>query len=292
MKYIVVTGGAGFIGSNLIEYLLTKSNLSIISYDNYSTGTKKNHIKNNRVKYIKGDTKFFSKKIHKFKNDIKVVFHFAEFSRIAQSFEKIQSCVNSNIYGTMNVVNFCKKNKIKIIYSATSASLGNNGLDQNLSPYSFTKSFNMNLIMNYNEWFGLQYEIVYFYNVYGPKQIKTSSMATVIGIFENCIAKNKIIPVVRPGTQTRKFTHIFDTVKACHNAWMKNLNRHYSISSNKEISILNLAKYFGGKFKMIPNRRGERFKSSIVNKVRNKKVYNLKSNIDLKKYIDNFKRNL
>ncbi len=290
MNYIVVTGGAGFIGSNLIDYLLKKTKYNIISYDNYFTGTKKNHIKNIRVRYIKGDTKVFSKKFRNYKNKIKVIFHFAEFSRIAQSFENFNSCVESNIYGTMSVVNFCLENKIKIIYSATSASLGNKGLDQNLSPYAFSKSFNMNLIMNYNEWFKLNYEIIYFYNVYGPRQIKDNNMAAVVGIFENCYEKGQPMPVVKPGSQTRKFTHVKDTVKICYQAWKKNLNRHYSISSQKEFSIFKLAKNFGGEIKMVPARRGERFKSSIIDEVRNKKIYNLKSNINLENYIDNFKK--
>ena len=261
MKYIIVTGGAGFIGTNLIKELLRFKAYKIISIDNYFTGTKKNHISNKNVRYINSDTKNISKTLNKIKKKIKVIFHFAEFSRIAQSFDNDNICFNSNIIGSYKVINFCLKNKIKIIYSATSASLGNKGKDQNLSPYAFSKSNNMNLIMNLHEWFGLKYEIIYFYNVYGPNQIYDTFMAAVVGIFERCYKLKKPLSVVKPGTQTRKFTHVEDTVKACIYAWKKNKNTHYSISNEKSYSILDLATIFGGKIKYLPERRGERFQS-------------------------------
>ena len=292
MKYIIVTGGAGFIGSNLIKALVDKTSFKVICLDNYSTGSKKNHLKNNKIKYIKGDTKNFSNIFNKIKNNIHVVFHFAEFSRIAQSFDNHRKCFSSNIVGSYEVINFCLKNKIKIIYSATSASLGNHGEDQNLSPYAFSKSNNMNLIMNLNEWFGLKYEIIYFYNVYGPNQIYNSSMAAVVGIFEYHYKKKNPLPVVKPGTQTRKFTHVKDTVDACVYAWKRNKNAHYSISNKKSYSIIQLAKLFSNNIKIIPERRGERFKSSGLNKIRNKKIINLKGKISLKEYIKNFKKNI
>ena len=291
MNYLLVTGGAGFIGSNLIELLLKKTNLKVISIDNYSTGSKLNHINNKRVKYIRGNTVNIEKILNKkaIKN-IKAVFHFAEFSRIYQSFGNIESCFNSNINGTNQVIKFCLRNRIKLIYSATSASLGKNGNDQNLSPYAFTKSTNMNLIMNLNEWFGLNYEIIYFYNVYGPRQIVSSNMAAVIGIFEECYKKKLPLPIVLPGSQTRSFTHVEDTVKVCLEAWKKNKNSHYSISSKKSYSINQVANFFSKRKKYIPERRGERFKSTIVKKIRNKKIFNRVGKIELKSYIDNFKK--
>jgi len=290
MKFIVVTGGAGFIGTNLIKSLLKLGYKNIISIDNYSTGLKKNHIKNQDVKYINADTNDFFIKFNKIRNQIRVVFHFAEFSRIAQSFENHEKCFNSNIKGSYEVINFCLKNKIKIIYSATSASLGNNGMDQNLSPYAFSKANNMSLIMNLHEWFNLQYEIIYFYNVYGPKQIYNSNMAAVVGIFEHCYKNNKPMPIVKPGTQTRKFTHVDDTVNTCILAWKKNLNKHYSISSKTSISIIKLAKLFSNNIKFIPERLGERFKSSNVKRIRNVNIINIKGSKTIKKYIEGIKK--
>jgi UDP-glucose 4-epimerase len=289
-KKILVTGGAGFVGSNLIKYLLKKTNYKILSIDDYSSGSKKNHIKNNRVKYIKADTKDISKVI-KQPQIVKVVFHFGEFARIYQSFIQMDKCINSNSIGSNAVFNFCLINKIKLVYSATSASLGNKGKDKNLSPYAFTKAKNLELLENLKKWFKFNYEIVYFYNVYGPKQISTGSMATVIGIFENCYKKNKPLTIVRPGTQSRRFTHINDTIEICYKAWKKNLNRHYSISHRKSYTILEVAKLFGKKVKFLPKRDGERYASALTNMNLSNKVYRHFGKIDLRDYVRKFKEN-
>ena len=241
-KYIIVTGGAGFVGSNLIQKLLHETNYKIISIDNYSTGSKKNHILNKKVKYLKSDTKKISKVLKNYKNKIKTLFHFGEFARIYQSFLKMSECIESNTIGTNEVFNFCLKNKIKLIYSATSASMGNKGNDKNLSPYAFTKSKNLEMLENLKKWFNFKYEVVYFYNVYGPRQISKGDMATVIGIFENQYKMNKPLTVVKPGNQSRRFTHIKDTVNACFYAWKQNKCRHYSISNKQSYTILKLQK--------------------------------------------------
>ena len=190
-KKIIVTGGAGFVGANLIEFLIKNTKYDIISLDNYSSGFKKNHFENPRVKYVKGDTKDISKFFSKYKKQIQSIFHFGEFSRIYQSFLKMDECLNSNTIGTNAVLNFCLKNKIKLIYSATSASIGNKGNDMNLSPYAFTKAKNLEMLENLKKWYNFKFEIIYFYNVYGPKQICEGDMATVIGIFENQFKKKK-----------------------------------------------------------------------------------------------------
>ena len=213
---IIVTGGAGFVGSNLIEYFLRNTKYKLISIDNYSSGVRKNHIKNSRVKYIKGDTKKINIILNKHKKKIKTVFHFGEFARIFQSFLKFNQCYESNSIGTKEVFKFCLDNKIKLVYSATSASLGNKGADSNLSPYAFTKSKNLELLNNLKKWFGFKYEVIYFYNVYGPRQISSGDMATVIGIFEAQYKKGLPLTVVRPGSQSRRFTHIHDTVQTCY----------------------------------------------------------------------------
>ena len=290
-KFLVVTGGAGFVGSNLIEHLLEKSSYRIISLDDYSSGSKKNHIKNKRVTYIKGHTKDINKILKKYKFKINSIFHFGEFSRIYQSFLQMNNCIQSNTIGTSEVFNFCFINKIKLIYSATSASLGNKGKDKNLSPYAFTKSKNIELLENLNRWFDFKYEVIFFYNVYGPKQICTGKMATVIGIFENCYLKNKPLPVVKPGTQTRRFTHIKDTVEVCYKAWKKNQSRNYSITNKESFSILQVAKLFKSKIKFLPRREGERYASALKSMSLSSKVYKNFGKISLRNYIENFLKN-
>ena len=288
-KKILVTGGAGFVGTNLIKYLLLKTNFQIISIDNYSSGLKNNHVKNKRVKYINGETRDISK-IIKNTGDIKTVFHFGEFARIYQSFLNMNECITSNTIGSNAVFNFCLNNKIKLIYSATSASLGNRGKDKNLSPYAFSKARNLEILENFKKWFNFKYEVIYFYNVYGPHQICKGQMSTVIGIFEEHYKKNKALPVVRPGTQSRRFTHINDTINICFLAWKKNLCRHYSISNRKSYTILQVAKLFQSKIKLLPERAGERYVSALTNKNLSNKIYKYYGKINIKDYINEFKK--
>jgi len=285
MIYIVVTGGAGFIGSNLIDFFINKTKFKIISIDNYSTGKKKNHIHNSRVMYVNSHTKNISKVLAPYKKKINTLFHFGEFSRISQSFDKMNECINSNTIGSNEVFNFCFLNKIKLIYSATSASIGNKGQDKNLSPYAFTKAKNLEMLQNLKTWFKFKFEIIYFYNVYGPKQISLGNMATVIGIFEEQYRKKKPLTIVRPGTQSRRFTHIKDTVEACYFAWKNNKCRHYSITNKKSYTITQVAKMLSKKFKFLPSRRGERYSSSLTNMNLSNKVYKIFGKIDLKDYL-------
>ena len=284
-NYIIVTGGAGFIGSNLIYKLLKSTNYKILSIDNYSTGKRKNHIINKRVYYIKSDTKQISKILSNYKKKIKVIFHFGEFSRIYQSFLKMNECISSNTIGTNEVFNFCLKNKIRLIYSATSASIGNKGNDKNLSPYAFTKAKNLEMLENLKRWFNFKFEVIFFYNVYGPNQINSGSMATVVGIFENQYKKGKPLTVVKPGTQSRRFTHVFDTVDACFYAYKKNKCRYYSISNKKSYTIIEVAKMFNCKIKYLKARPGERYASALTNMNLSNKVYKLFGKIQLKDYL-------
>jgi UDP-glucose 4-epimerase len=285
---LIVTGGAGFIGSNLIKYLLKNTNKKIISIDNYSSGYKKNHFNDKRVRYLKANTINIAKKLDKEKKRIHTIFHFGEFARIYQSFKKLDECMRSNSIGTNAVFNFCLENNIKLIYSATSASLGNNGDDKNLSPYAFTKSKNLELLENYRKWFNFKFEVVYFYNVYGPGHIQSGDMATVVGIFEYQYKKKKHLTVVRPGTQTRRFTHIYDTIKTCIEAWKKDKCLHYSISHKKSYSIKDLAEMFKSKIIYLKSRSGERYSSALTNISNNRKIINKYGKIDLKDYVTSF----
>ncbi len=284
---IVITGGAGFVGTNLINLLLKRTKYKIISIDNYSSGKKINHIKNSRVKYIKADTKDISQLLSNHRT-INSIFHFGEFARIYQSFLNMNECLNSNSVGTNAVFNYCLKHKVKLVYSATSASLGNRGDDKNLSPYAFTKAKNLELLENLKKWFQFKYEVVYFYNVYGPYQISKGKMATVIGIFEDHYKRKKPLPVVKPGNQSRRFTHIYDTVEICYQAWKKNLCRHYTVSHHKSYSILNVAKMFGTRIRYLRKRPGERYASALTSMNLTNKVYKYFGKIDLKNYIQNF----
>ena len=288
-KKIVITGGAGFVGTNLIRLLLEKTKYKLISIDNYSSSSYKNHIKNSRVKYIKAHTKNISTVLNP--KYIHSIFHFGEFARIYQSFLQMDKCIESNSIGTNAVLNFCLKNKIKLVYSATSASLGNKGNDKNLSPYAFTKAKNLELLENLKKWHKFKYEVIYFYNVYGPNQIGKGNMATVIGIFEDCYKKNKALTVVKPGSQSRRFTHIDDTVNVCYIAWKKNLCRHYSISHKQSFTILEVAKMFKKRIRLLSKRPGERYASALTTMNLSNKVYKHFGKIKLRDYIKSFINN-
>ena len=291
-KYLVVTGGAGFIGTNLIKNLLKSTNYKIISIDDYSSGKKSNEINSLRVNYLKGNTIKIETILRKYKNRIKTIFHFGEFSRIYQSFQNFSKCFNSNSIGSNAVFNFCLQNKIKLIYSATSASLGNGGNDKNLSPYAFSKAKNLEMLENLKKWFNLKFEVIYFYNVYGPNQISSGKMATVIGIFETQYIKKFPLTVVKPGTQSRRFTHVDDTIKICIEAWKKNKCLHYSISSKKSYSIYQVARMFSNNIKILPYRAGERYASALTKISMSNKIYKRYGRTSLINYIKNFKKKI
>ncbi len=284
---IVVTGGAGFVGTNLIKLLIKKTNYKIISIDNYSSGSRKNHIKTNRVKYLKGNTINIFKLLKNPKN-IKTIFHFGEFARIYQSFLNMNQCISSNSVGTNSVFNYCLKNKIKLIYSATSASLGNKGKDKNLSPYAFTKSKNLELLQNLKKWFNFKFEVIFFYNVYGPRQIEYGDMATVIGIFEHQYKNKKPLTVTRPGTQTRRFTHIKDTVEVCYEAYKANKCKYYSITNKNSYSVLDVAKMFKRRISFLKPRLGERYASALTKITNNNQIIRKYGKLQLKDYISSF----
>lgn len=254
---ILITGGAGFIGSNLAKELL-KTNNKIISLDNYSTGSTNNHIDNTNITYINGNTwdilDIFDLK--NFKPEL--IFHFGEFSRIPQSFDEPSKVFKSNSLGTQQILQYAVMNNSKLIYSGSSAIFGNNGDDQNLNPYAWTKSKNIELIHNYKDWFNLNFAICYFYNVYGNGQITKGTYATVIGIFEDQYKNNQPLTIVKPGSQSRIFTHIDDIINGVLLISKNGIGNGYHLGAKKCLSILEVAKMFDTEYIFIKERKGER----------------------------------
>jgi UDP-glucose 4-epimerase len=257
MIKVLVTGGAGFVGSNLIKELKENHNVSITSLDNYFTGRLENHI--DGVEYICGDT---CDAANIFVNrQFDVVYHFGEYSRIAKSFDDIEYAQKSILTGTPIILGLCKQWNAKLIYSASSSKFGNDGKDENLSPYAWAKSKMVELIKNYGVWFGLKYEICYFFNVYGPGQIMEGDYATVVGIFERQYKNGEPLTVVEPGTQSRDFTHITDIVSGLIKVFNISMCHEWHLRSGINMTILDVARMFSDNYILIPARKGERFAS-------------------------------
>jgi len=258
-KKILITGGAGFIGSHLCESYSKDPNLKIYSLDNYSTGDINNHVSN--VTYIAGDTKnIFS--LCDFAPDI--VIHLGEYSRVEQSFEDVRNVWQSNKIGTFEVIEFCRKHNSKLVYAGSSTKFGDLGKGKDQSPYGWTKSSNTELVVRYGDWFNLSYAIVYFYNAYGPREISEGKYATLIAIFSEKMRKKQPLTVVAPGNQIRNFTHVYDIVSGIKLVAENGQGDGFGIGSDKSYSVKEIAKIFGGNIEMLPSRRGNRFSAELV----------------------------
>ena len=255
---VLVTGGAGFIGSHFCEKLL-KDGHTVVCLDNYSTGSKDNHI--DGVVYIEGHTKDI-KTLIRFKPDI--LYHFGEYSRVEQSFEDIESVWDSNMQGTFAVLQFCRKNKVKIVYSGSSTKFCTSSVGSELTPYSFTKSSNTELVVNFSKWFGIDFAVVYFYNVYGGREICEGKYATVIALFKEQYLNNKKLTVVLPGSQRRNFTYIDDVISGIELVGKSGAGDGYGIGCDEEFSILEIAKMFNTEIDFLPHRVGNRKGASLV----------------------------
>lgn len=258
---ILVTGGAGFVGHNLIKRIrTTRPEIEIVCLDNYFTGTKDNHIEG--VTYIEGSTWEAPQLLEGYKFD--EVYHFGEYSRIVQSFKDITLAQQSILQGTPIILDLCRQWGAKLIYSASSSKFGNDGRDENLAPYSWMKAKMVELIKNYHNWYGLQYEICYFFNVYGPGQIMSGDYATVVGIFERQWRAGDSLTVVHPGTQTRDFTHVDDIVDGVLSASEQQANHEWHLRSGKSWTIIEVAELFTKDWQFIPERPGERQHSAEI----------------------------
>lgn len=257
-KTILVTGGAGFIGSNLIERLVKDPNNKVISLDNYFTGSKENHIPG--AEYREGHTKDIEKHISEIPD---IVYHLGEYSRVEQSFSDMPIVWEYNKAGTFAVLEFCRKNNVKIVYAGSSTKFGDGGLGRDQSPYAWTKASNTELVRNYGAWFGLRYAVTYFYNVYGPREISSGPYATLIALFKEKFKNHQPLTVVTPGTQVRNFTHVDDIVRGLILVGEKGEGDDYGLGAEEGYSVLDIAKMFGGEIVMLPERKGNRMSASI-----------------------------
>lgn len=261
MKYkkILVTGGAGFVGSHLCERLVALKGYEVYSLDNYFTGSERNHVCG--VNYIKGSTKEISKLVN-FTPDL--IFHLGEYSRVEQSFEDIEKVWEFNTKGIFSVLEFVREKRCKIVYAGSSTKFGDNGEGASASPYAWTKSKNTELVRNYGSWFGISFAITYFYNVYGDREIEYGKYATLIALFKEKMKNNEPLTVVSPGIQKRNFTHIDDIVDGLLLVGDKGYGDGFGIGSDESYSVLNVADMFGGKVEMLAERKGNRMSADVI----------------------------
>jgi UDP-glucose 4-epimerase len=257
-KKVLVTGGAGFVGSHLCERLVTMG-YDVYSLDNYFTGSEANHVAG--VTYIRGETKNIGTLVD-FVPDM--VYHLGEYSRVEQSFDDIEKVWAYNKEGIFAVLEFVRKAGCKILYAGSSTKFGDGGLGRSASPYAWTKATNTELVMNYGNWFNVPYAITYFYNVYGEREIQTGKYATLIALFKEKMKKGESLTVVSPGSQKRNFTHIDDIIDGLVLVGENGYGDEFGIGSEEGFSILEVAKMFNGHIEMLPERKGNRMTADVM----------------------------
>ena len=283
-KKIVVTGGAGFVGSHLCERLSQNENYDVYSLDNYFTGSKANHVPN--VTYIEGLTENIAELIT-FVPDM--VYHLGEYSRVEQSFDDIEKVWKFNKDGTFAVLEFVRKSGCKILYAGSSTKFGDGGLGRSASPYAWTKATNTELVENYGAWFNVPYAITYFYNVYGEREIQTGKYATLIALFKEKMKNDEALTIVSPGTQKRNFTHIEDIINALVLVGENGYGDEFGIGSGEAFTILEIAQMFDGKIEMLPERAGNRMSADVISA--KTKALGWEPKRTIKKYIEELRKN-
>lgn len=249
-KLAIVTGGAGFVGSHLCERL-AKDGYRVISLDNYFTGSAANHVPG--VEYRTGHTKDIA---HLIPETPDLVYHLGEYSRVAKSLEEPEVTFDLNMDGTFAVLEYWREKKCKLVYAGSSTkSVGareDGVLGRDLAPYTWMKAANTELVVNYGRWYTLPYAIVYFYNVYGPRERTIEEYGTVIETWRQRMLEKKPLQVREPGTQERAFTHVEDTVNGIVLVGEKGEGDNFGIGTDETFSLLEVAQMFGGDIEMLP----------------------------------------
>ncbi|MDD2790473.1 MAG: NAD-dependent epimerase/dehydratase family protein [Sulfurimonas sp.] len=283
-KRILVTGGAGFIGSNLCERLAQDANNEVFSLDNYFTGSKENHVAN--VTYIEGLTSDIATLIA---FEPHTIYHLGEYSRVEQSFDDIEKVWKFNKDGIFAVLEFARKTGAKIVYAGSSTKFGDGGLGRSQSPYAWTKASNTELVENYGTWFNVPYAIVYFYNVYGKREIQTGKYATLIALFKEKMKQDETLTIVSPGTQKRNFTHVDDIINGLVLVGENGYGDEFGIGSPEAFSIKEIAEMFGAQIEMLPERKGNRMTADVVTS--KTEALGWKPTRTIKEYIDEMRAN-
>lgn len=287
MRTILVTGGAGHIGSHVIEELLLDPDNRIISLDNYFNGSTNNHVQSDRVEYRRGTTADIFKLVPETPD---IVYHLGEYARITPSFDEPDKVFAMNMIGTLVLVEFCRKKKVgKLVYAASSTKFGddgNGGEGRNHSPYSFSKAQNVDLINNYGKWYDLPYAICYFFNAFGPREVGTGKYYTVIAKFEQDYLNGRPLNVTLPGTQERRFTHVKDLAKGIVLVGQKGQGDGYALNNEASHSILEIAQAFGGEIKMVEGKPGRSGAGDLPTKARDELGWH--ATLDIMDYIKQF----
>jgi len=263
-RTVLVTGGAGHVGSHVVELLAADPSNRVLSLDNYFTGREANHVAG--VEYRRGHTKDIDRLVPETPD---LVIHLGEYARIAPSFEDVAQVYDLNITGTFAVAEFCRHRQVgKLVYAASSTRFAIEGDGRHQNPYSFTKATNVDLITDYGRWYDLPYAICYFYNAFGPREQGEGTYATLIAKFERQYLAGQPLTVVQPGTQRRAFTFVKDLARGIILAGEQGRGDGYALGVTETRSVLEIAQAFGGPVEMVDGYPGRQEAANEPTKAR------------------------